>query len=66
MDFVDGAGHSFGPDSEEVNSALVEADYFIGMLMNGLKQLNLHNCVNLIILADHGEYFDIETICQML
>lgn len=30
------------------------ADRTLGMLMEGLKQRNLHNCVNLILLADHG------------
>lgn len=26
--------------------------------MNGLKQLNLHECVNIIIVADHGELME--------
>ena len=54
LDIVDGAGHEGGPDSSEVNNALVEADRIIGILMNGLKLRNLQNCVNLIVLADHG------------
>lgn len=29
-------------------------DDAFGMLMEGLKQRNLHNCVNIILLADHG------------
>lgn len=26
----------------------------IGQLMNGLKQMNLHRCVNLVVVGDHG------------
>lgn len=26
----------------------------MGQLMNGLKQINLHRCLNIIVLADHG------------
>ena len=54
MSFVDSAGHAGGPDSMEVDNALVEVDRIVGMLMNGLKLRNLENCVNLILLADHG------------
>ncbi|XP_048386427.1 venom phosphodiesterase 1-like [Stegostoma tigrinum] len=50
----DGAGHSFGPVSSGVIEALQSVDQIIGMLMDGLKQKNLHKCVNLIIVADHG------------
>ena len=54
IDIVDSAGHRGGPDSSDVNNALVEADRIIDILMNGLKLRNLENCVNLIVLADHG------------
>ncbi|XP_063166004.1 venom phosphodiesterase-like isoform X2 [Candoia aspera] len=50
----DTTGHKFGPLSGEVIKALQLADRTLGMLMEGLKQRNLHNCVNLILLADHG------------
>ncbi|KAM6279086.1 ectonucleotide pyrophosphatase/phosphodiesterase family member 3 [Porphyrio hochstetteri] len=50
----DSSGHSFGPVSGGVIKALQLADETLGMLMDGLKQRNLHNCVNLIVLADHG------------
>ena len=26
----------------------------VGMLMDGLKELNLHRCLNLILISDHG------------
>ncbi|XP_029450263.1 ectonucleotide pyrophosphatase/phosphodiesterase family member 3 isoform X5 [Rhinatrema bivittatum] len=59
----DSAGHAFGPVSGGVIQALQLADRTIGMLMDGLKQRNLHNCVNLIIVADHGME---KTFCEKL
>uniref|UniRef100_A0A286XYC3 Ectonucleotide pyrophosphatase/phosphodiesterase family member 3 n=1 Tax=Cavia porcellus TaxID=10141 RepID=A0A286XYC3_CAVPO len=50
----DSAGHSNGPVSAGVIQALLLVDEALGMLMEGLAQRNLHNCVNLIVLADHG------------
>ncbi|XP_006885086.1 PREDICTED: ectonucleotide pyrophosphatase/phosphodiesterase family member 3-like [Elephantulus edwardii] len=50
----DSAGHDGGPVSAKVIQALQVVDQAFGMLMEGLKQRNLHNCVNLILLADHG------------
>ncbi|XP_021076781.1 ectonucleotide pyrophosphatase/phosphodiesterase family member 3 [Mus pahari] len=50
----DSAGHSSGPVSAGVIKALQSVDNAFGMLMEGLKQRNLHNCVNIIVLADHG------------
>ena len=57
MDIVDHAGHSSGPEGDETNQALVEADRIIGIMMDGLKQRRLENCVNIIMLADHGKRF---------
>ncbi|NXM30315.1 ENPP3 phosphodiesterase, partial [Oxyruncus cristatus] len=59
----DSSGHSFGPVSGGVIQALQIADQALGMLMDGLKQRNLHNCVNLIVLADHGME---KTYCKQL
>ena len=33
---------------------LLQVDAIIEMLMDGLVAKGLHNCVNLIIVADHG------------
>ncbi|NWW92852.1 ENPP3 phosphodiesterase, partial [Rhynochetos jubatus] len=59
----DSSGHSFGPVSGGVIQALQLADQALGMLMDGLKQRNLHKCVNLIVLADHGMEM---TYCKQL
>ncbi|KAM4042778.1 ectonucleotide pyrophosphatase/phosphodiesterase family member 3 isoform 2-T2 [Anomaloglossus baeobatrachus] len=59
----DSSGHSFGPVSGGVIKALIRADKTVQMLMDGLKQRNLHNCVNLILVADHGME---KTYCEQL
>uniref|UniRef100_A0A669ELQ5 Ectonucleotide pyrophosphatase/phosphodiesterase 2 n=1 Tax=Oreochromis niloticus TaxID=8128 RepID=A0A669ELQ5_ORENI len=50
----DAYGHRMGPLSSELDNPLREIDNIIGQLMNGLKQMNLHRCINLIIVGDHG------------
>ncbi|KAM5166475.1 ectonucleotide pyrophosphatase/phosphodiesterase family member 1 [Callospermophilus lateralis] len=50
----DSSGHSYGPVSSEVIKALQRVDNMVGMLMDGLKGLNLHRCLNLILISDHG------------
>lgn len=34
---------------------LREIDKTVGQLMDGLKQLKLHRCVNVIFVGDHGK-----------
>ncbi|XP_053251360.1 ectonucleotide pyrophosphatase/phosphodiesterase family member 2 isoform X3 [Podarcis raffonei] len=48
------AGHRYGPFSSEMLHPLREIDKILGQLMDGLKQLNLHRCVNIIFVGDHG------------
>ncbi|KAL0962325.1 hypothetical protein UPYG_G00338650 [Umbra pygmaea] len=50
----DAFGHRLGPFSNELDNPLREIDNVIGQLMNGLKQRNLHRCVNVIVVGDHG------------
>uniref|UniRef100_A0A4W6ESB2 Ectonucleotide pyrophosphatase/phosphodiesterase 1 n=1 Tax=Lates calcarifer TaxID=8187 RepID=A0A4W6ESB2_LATCA len=54
LDEPDTSGHRYGPASSQVVSALQGVDRTLGMLMDGLIERNLHNCVNLIIISDHG------------
>ncbi|KYQ93587.1 type I phosphodiesterase/nucleotide pyrophosphatase family protein [Tieghemostelium lacteum] len=51
---VDAAGHSFGPDSVEVNNAIMELDSSIGEIFNQLKQDHKFQLTNIIVLSDHG------------
>uniref|UniRef100_A0A8C1XF27 Ectonucleotide pyrophosphatase/phosphodiesterase 2 n=1 Tax=Cyprinus carpio TaxID=7962 RepID=A0A8C1XF27_CYPCA len=50
----DAYGHILGPLSNELDNTLRKIDNIIGQLMNGLKQMNLHRCVNVILVGDHG------------
>ncbi|XP_070702542.1 venom phosphodiesterase 1 [Pempheris klunzingeri] len=50
----DKSGHSYGPVSGGLIEGLQGVDKIIGQLMNGLKQIGLHRCLNIIIVADHG------------
>jgi predicted AlkP superfamily pyrophosphatase or phosphodiesterase len=49
---VDGAGHTFGPDSPQVDAAVATIDAAIGRLTAGLKARGI--AANLIVVADHG------------
>ncbi|XP_056422536.1 ectonucleotide pyrophosphatase/phosphodiesterase family member 1 [Hyla sarda] len=50
----DSSGHRHSPVSSAVIKALMTVDRIVGMLMDGLKQMNLDKCVHLLLLSDHG------------
>ncbi|XP_003468512.3 ectonucleotide pyrophosphatase/phosphodiesterase family member 1 [Cavia porcellus] len=50
----DSAGHFYGPVSGEVIKALQRVDSMVGMLMEGLRELKLDKCLNLLLVSDHG------------
>ncbi|KAL6095822.1 enpp1 [Pungitius sinensis] len=50
----DASGHKFGPASIQVLQALEGVDRIVGMLMDGLIQRDLHHCVNIMVVSDHG------------
>ncbi len=54
FDAVDHAGHKHGPDSPQVDAALRATDAALGRLLQGLKQRELFQQINLIVLSDHG------------
>ncbi|XP_035769632.1 ectonucleotide pyrophosphatase/phosphodiesterase family member 2, partial [Neolamprologus brichardi] len=47
-------GHKLGPMSIDLNISLRMIDRIIGQLMDGLKQMKLHRCVNIVLVGDHG------------
>jgi predicted AlkP superfamily pyrophosphatase or phosphodiesterase len=51
---VDSAGHSYGPDSLQVNESLVTVDAALGKLVDGLRQRDLLDSTNLVLVSDHG------------
>ncbi|WP_266168924.1 ectonucleotide pyrophosphatase/phosphodiesterase [Dyella subtropica] len=54
FDDVDHAGHEHGPDSPQVNAALGKVDAALARLVDGLKQRQLFDHINLILVSDHG------------
>ena len=54
MEPVDTAGHHYGPDSPEYAAALGQVDQAIGELVEGLRQDQLLDRTNIIIVSDHG------------
>ncbi len=52
--FVYSRGHSFGPESSEVDQAVVEMDSILGYLMEQIEEVGLKDRLNTIIVSDHG------------
>ncbi|XP_035215665.1 ectonucleotide pyrophosphatase/phosphodiesterase family member 3-like isoform X2 [Stegodyphus dumicola] len=50
----DNAAHFYGVNSKQTNDALAKVDQMIRRLYSGLQQRNLINCVNVVIISDHG------------
>lgn len=55
FDQVDHAGHHDGPDSAEVNAAVLATDAAIGRLVDGLARRGLADRTNLVVVSDHGQ-----------
>jgi predicted AlkP superfamily pyrophosphatase or phosphodiesterase len=51
---VDADGHKFGPNSTEIRNTISQADSMLAELMSGLRDRNLTDIVNLVIVSDHG------------
>uniref|UniRef100_A0A3B5KWE8 Ectonucleotide pyrophosphatase/phosphodiesterase 1 n=1 Tax=Xiphophorus couchianus TaxID=32473 RepID=A0A3B5KWE8_9TELE len=54
LDEPDSTGHAYGPKSSQVIAALEKVDTILGDLMDGLFTRDLHQCVNLMLVSDHG------------
>lgn len=54
FELVDNAGHRYGPDADEVVTAVQKADSLIGYLKKKLKAEKHWDKINLIIVSDHG------------
>jgi predicted AlkP superfamily pyrophosphatase or phosphodiesterase len=51
---VDDAGHQYGPDAAETDSAIARVDRAVGAIMDGLRVRGLEGRVNLVVVSDHG------------
>jgi predicted AlkP superfamily pyrophosphatase or phosphodiesterase len=54
FDQIDKAGHAFGPESPEIDAALVAFDATLRRFLDRLDALALDDAVNLVIVSDHG------------
>lgn len=54
MGDVDEAGHAFGPDAPQEDSAIARVDSAIGRLQDGLSASGLTDLVDLLVVSDHG------------
>lgn len=54
FDATDTSGHNYGPNSKEVNQSISMQDSLLGKIFLGLKQFNLIDSTNVIVLSDHG------------
>jgi len=54
MGDVDQAGHAFGPDAPQTDSAIARVDSAIGRLEDGLAAGGLTGVVDLMVVSDHG------------
>ncbi|KAJ8032888.1 Venom phosphodiesterase 2 [Holothuria leucospilota] len=53
-DEPDHTGHSPGPDTPEEDTEIARMDGLIGYLMDSLMRIGMHECINVIVVADHG------------
>lgn len=54
FDATDTYGHRYGTNSVELNNSILSLDSLIGKLFNGLREINLYDSTNVIIVSDHG------------
>lgn len=54
FDAADSYGHKYGPDSPQVDSAIQVLDNQLGDLFAKLKEINLFDSTNIIVVSDHG------------
>ena len=45
----------------QVNESIQMVDATLGWLIDGLRERNISNCVNLIVTSDHGKVFMVLT-----
>lgn len=51
---TDNKGHDFGPNSPQVDSAIKLCDNLFGYFLEKLKNIQLLDSVNIIVVSDHG------------
>ncbi len=54
FDEPDSQGHTYGPDSQEIDVLVQRLDSLVGVLISGINELPHSKNVNLIVTSDHG------------
>lgn len=54
FDATDSYGHKYGAESPETDSSIAMLDGYLGMLLDGLREINLLDSTNIIVVSDHG------------
>lgn len=54
FELLDDAGHRHGPQSAQVDTALITAEALIARLVQGLRAHDVLDSVNIVIVSDHG------------
>lgn len=54
FDEPDHIGHVEGPDSQELESKIIELDFLLGYFLNEIEKLPIYDQVNIIVTSDHG------------
>ncbi|KAK4200604.1 putative ectonucleotide pyrophosphatase/phosphodiesterase [Triangularia verruculosa] len=63
---VDAVGHTFGPNSTEIQATIGKVDKMLDQIFRGLEERRLTNIVNVIVVSDHGmATTDITRIVQL-
>ncbi|KAJ9314305.1 hypothetical protein DTO271D3_5534 [Paecilomyces variotii] len=51
---VDADGHRYGPNSTEIRATIAKADDMLARLFQGIRDRNLTDIVNIVVVSDHG------------
>ena len=51
---IDSNGHQFGPNSTEINDEIRKVDKMLESIFAGLRERNLTDIVNVVVVSDHG------------
>lgn len=51
---VDRDGHKYGPNSTEIRNTIAAADKMVAGIVAGVKNRNLTDVVNIVVVSDHG------------
>ncbi|MCX7908904.1 MAG: ectonucleotide pyrophosphatase/phosphodiesterase [Ignavibacteria bacterium] len=51
---ADNKGHDFGPNSPNVDTAIMRLDSLFGYLIEQIRRINFQDSINIIVVSDHG------------